>query len=200
MKDTFELKGQIWRTVYGNRECLFQDSRGMRYIHEILALTSDQCLGVTDLVSRAPGRGGQVARPEQVPGIVEALTNGDLVHQSAHRPDCILSPRVAIAVQDVLNARQEQLTRAANGAERAELSDEIEKTMTYLKEARSHIRFEDRAKRDRSSVTNAITRAIKVIAEHDPDLARHLRNSIRTGYTCSYQPEKPIAWLLQLAR
>ena len=196
MKNIFELKGQIWRTVYGQKECYFQDSRGMRYIHELLALTSDQCLGVTDLVSRAPGRGGQVARPEQVPAIVEALTNGDLVQQSAHRPDYILSPRVAMAVQDALEARQEVLAHATNGAERAELADEIEKTLAYLKEAHSHIRFEDRPKRDRSSVKNAITRVIKVIAQHDPVFARHLRNSIRTGYTCSYQPERPVEWFL----
>jgi non-specific serine/threonine protein kinase len=101
-----------------------------------------------------------------------------------------------IAVQDVLDARQEQLTHATNGAPRAELVDEINKLKAYLEEARSHVRFEDRAKRDRSSVKNAIKRAIKVIAEHDPGLARHLRNSIRTGYSCSYRPEKPVAWSL----
>jgi hypothetical protein len=196
MKNTFQLKGQIWRTVYANRECFFRDSRGMRYIHQLLALKSDECLGATDLVGRAPGRGGQVAHPEEVPAIVEALTNGDLVHQSAHRPDYLLPSQVALDLQDVLAARQEQLTHAVNGAERAELADEIENIGSYMKAARSNGRFQDRAKRDRSSVKNAITRAIKVIAEHDPDLARHLRNSIRTGYWCSYQPEKPIGWSL----
>ena len=196
MQNTFQLKGQIWLTGYANRESLFQDSRGMRYIHEILALTSDQCLGVTDLVSRAPGRGGQVAHPDQAPAIVEALMNGDLVHQSAHRPDYLLPPQVASGLQDVLDARQEQLTRAVNGAERAELMEEIKNIGSYVKAARSNGRFQDRAKRDRSSVKNAIKRAIKVIAQYDQDLARHLRNCIRTGYWCSYQPERPVAWSL----
>jgi hypothetical protein len=196
VKNTFQLRGQIWHTDYSSKECFFQDSRGLRYIHELLALKSSERLGVTDLVSRAPGRGGPVASPEQVSAIVEALTNGDLVHQSAHCPDYLLSPGAMIAVQDVLDAKREQLTDAANGAERAELLDEINKLRAYLKEARSHIRFEDRAKRDRSSVKNAIKRAIKVIAQHNQDLARHLRNSIRTGYSCSYQPERSVAWSL----
>ena len=196
MKATFELKGQIWRTVYANKERFFRDSRGMRYIHQLLALKSFECFGVTDLASRAPGRGGQVAPPEQAPAIVEALVNGDLVDQSSHGPDYLLPSQIALDLQDNLDARQEQLTLAANGAERAELADEIENTRAYLKEARSRVRFDDRARRDRSSVKNAITRAIKVIAQYDQDLARHLRNSIRTGYSCSYQPERPVEWSL----
>ena len=196
MKPTFILKGQFWRTVYANKECFFRDSRGMHYIHQLLALKSSERLGVTNMVSLAPGRGGQAASPEQVPAIVEALVNGDLVHQASHRPDYLLPSQVALDLEDVLDARQKQLTHAVNGAELAELADEIEQIKAYLKEACSHVRFDDRAKRDRSSVKNAITRAIKVIAQYDPDLARHLRNSIRTGYSCSYQPERPTEWSL----
>jgi hypothetical protein len=196
MKHIFKLKGTIWRMVYGNRECFFQDLKGLHHIHELLPLKSFEHLSSTDLVSRAPGRSSQVASPQQVSATVEALASGDLVHQSSHCPDYLLSPRVTIDLQGVLDTKQEQLTQETNGAARAELVDEIEKTKAYLKEARSNLRFIDRAKRDRSSVKNAITRAIKVIAQHDPDLARHLRNSIRTGYWCSYEPEKPVVWFL----
>jgi len=27
-----------------------------------------------------------------------------------------------------------------------------------------------------------------------PELARHLRNSVRTGSACSYEPETPVSW------
>jgi hypothetical protein len=95
MKNTFQLRGQIWRTVYGQKERYFRDSRGMRYMSEILALNTSECIGVTELVSRAAGWSGQVACLEQAPAIVEALMNGDLVDQGSH-----LQKRPAIGAGD----------------------------------------------------------------------------------------------------
>jgi hypothetical protein len=42
----------------------------------------------------------------------------------------------------------------------------------------------------------AIARAIKSIAEDHPALALHLKNSIKTGFTCCYAPEKETKWVL----
>ncbi|HJQ42682.1 MAG TPA: hypothetical protein VJ831_06330 [Jatrophihabitantaceae bacterium] len=52
------------------------------------------------------------------------------------------------------------------------------------------------AERARTSVFRAIRYAIDRIANVEPTLAEHLRHSIRTGTTCSYQPDPltPIRW------
>jgi hypothetical protein len=53
----------------------------------------------------------------------------------------------------------------------------------------------DPADRARKAVTMRVRAAIRAIAVHDQNLARHLTNTIRTGRQCSYQPELPVDWL-----
>jgi hypothetical protein len=54
--------------------------------------------------------------------------------------------------------------------------------------------FDNPSERARKSVTNAINRSlIKIHVEH-PALGQHLRNSIKTGFSCSYTPDKPTSW------
>jgi TolB-like protein len=46
----------------------------------------------------------------------------------------------------------------------------------------------------RSAVTWRIRSAIKKIKEVHPELAKHFKVTIQTGYFCTYQPEQPIHW------
>jgi len=52
------------------------------------------------------------------------------------------------------------------------------------------------AERARASVTKALRTAIRRIAEHDPELGRHLTVSVRTGAFCAYCPDpaSSISW------
>jgi len=54
------------------------------------------------------------------------------------------------------------------------------------------------AERARITVRKAIARAIDVIAEADPVVGRHLAARVRTGFTCTYQPDtdQPATWNL----
>lgn len=54
------------------------------------------------------------------------------------------------------------------------------------------------AERARVTVRKAIAAAIDVINAADPVVARHLAARVRTGYTCTYQPdaEQPVEWRL----
>ena len=52
----------------------------------------------------------------------------------------------------------------------------------------------DPTERARKAVTLRIRAAIETIAAHDEPLARHLRNAVKTGRVCSYDPESPVAW------
>jgi len=54
----------------------------------------------------------------------------------------------------------------------------------------------DPAERARTTVAWRIRSALsKLEGEHD-QLARHLRNAVRTGTWCVYQPEAPVRWEL----
>jgi hypothetical protein len=52
------------------------------------------------------------------------------------------------------------------------------------------------AERARVNVTRAIRAALDRIAEHSPELGRHLARTVRTGTFCTYQPDplNPVSW------
>jgi non-specific serine/threonine protein kinase len=54
------------------------------------------------------------------------------------------------------------------------------------------------SERARLAITKSIHRGIDKIRELNPALGRHLANSIRTGYLCSYtpDPENHVVWRL----
>ena len=54
------------------------------------------------------------------------------------------------------------------------------------------------AERARVTVRKAIAAAIEVVSTADPVVGRHLASQVRTGFTCSYEPDadQPIAWEL----
>ncbi|MDY7101513.1 MAG: hypothetical protein S0880_10030 [Actinomycetota bacterium] len=55
----------------------------------------------------------------------------------------------------------------------------------------------DTAERARSAVTQRIRSAIRRIGSLHPELGQHLRNSVRTGHFCSYEPDRDIAWVVR---
>jgi hypothetical protein len=60
---------------------------------------------------------------------------------------------------------------------------------------RPRVRSDD-VERARKAVAGRIKQAVDRIESVDARLGRHLRNSIRTGTTCSYEPEQPVDWRL----
>jgi hypothetical protein len=54
----------------------------------------------------------------------------------------------------------------------------------------------DPSERARKAVTMRIRNSVGRIAKVHPDLARHLERSVRTGMFCSYEPERPVDWVL----
>jgi hypothetical protein len=80
-----------------------------------------------------------------------------------------------------------------------ETQREVDELEDYLEESshkgRSTI-FNSGVNKNRKSVKAAITRAIESIAEDHNNLALHLKNSIKTGFSCCYIPEKETVWVV----
>jgi hypothetical protein len=57
-------------------------------------------------------------------------------------------------------------------------------------------KINDPVDKARSAITWRIRNAIQKIEKENPDLARHLSLSIKTGIFCSYSPEKPTRWAI----
>jgi len=105
-------------------------------------------------------------------------------------------------VRDRLKLLREELeTYQATGNEVAakEAQAEIQELEEYVKENCNRKRsksFHSGANKNRKKVWVAINRAIDSIEEDHPALALHLRNSIKTGFSCCYAPEKQTEWVL----
>ena len=80
-------------------------------------------------------------------------------------------------------------------------ADEVEAEITaiqvYLKDSGKVFPNKDLEK-TRSTVTQALGRAYKKIGEHHPGLARHLKETIRSGSSLSYEPrpDRTVTWQL----
>ena len=59
-------------------------------------------------------------------------------------------------------------------------------------------RFPAAQERARVAVRKAVAAALQRIETHDPGLARLLRDTVRTGAFCRYEPDpaRPVSWLL----
>jgi len=105
--------------------------------------------------------------------------------------------------QDRLAAITAELEAAGadNDAARVgSLEREREKILEYVRSCTGRNgrlrRAPDHQERIRKSVSNAISRAITAIGDQHEVLGRHLRNSVRTGYEVTYDPEAPVDWAL----
>ena len=52
----------------------------------------------------------------------------------------------------------------------------------------------DPAERARTTVTSRLRDAVAAVEAAHPDLGRHLRDAVRTGLYCCYDPESPTTW------
>jgi len=102
-----------------------------------------------------------------------------------------------------IQSLQEELADAESMQhyERAEkISTELDQLIEHLAQATGMggrtRKLNSNAERSRAAVTLRIRSAIKKIGQAHPDLGKHLKNAVRTGTFCSYQPEHEMHWVL----
>ncbi len=78
--------------------------------------------------------------------------------------------------------------------ERDALLDELRRNFDVKGRAR---RLGDTSERARKTVRARVKDAIADIEQADPVLGAHLRDAVRTGTFCSYQPAEPTSWTVR---
>jgi class 3 adenylate cyclase len=185
----FRQEGEYWTIVYEGSAFRLKDTKGLRYIAELLR-SPERELHAFDLVALA-NDDGHPALPASRP----ALRPAELGDAGS-----VLDATAKSAYRKRLEDLRAELAEAEsfNDAGRvARLTTEIEFLTRQLASAIG-LGGRDRrvgaaAERARVNVTRAISDAIKRIREHSPALARYLEASIRTGTACAYRPPDPRA-------
>ncbi len=162
------------------------DLRGLHYLHHLLRRPGVE-VSALDLAAAAAGHGGTVV----------SSSSGDVIDGQA-----------LAAYRERLRDIDGELAEAGSWADQARLSRLQLEREALLGEvaaatglAGRRRRFGSDGERARVAVRKAIAAALTRIEQHDPVLARLLRDTIRTGATCRYDPDpaRPVSWLLEPA-
>jgi hypothetical protein len=174
-----QRSGQVWLVEWRGRRSTMPDSKGIRDLAVLLAHPG-QPVPALELVEAAGGPPAAAAGGSLGP-VLDATARRAYQQRLADLED-----ELAEAEGNADLGRLERLR-----AERSMLAAELVGALGLGGRARF---AGDPAERARKAVTMRIRAAIGAVAEQDEALARHLRNAIRTGRLCSYQPEETVSW------
>ena len=167
--------GRKWSVAWQQRSVLVEDSIGMAHLAVLIA-NPRQEIQAADLVTglavlgRAIGDAGAAHPVLDHAAIVEYRNRVKLLDAEIDR----------------LDAADDPPGRAASArAERDWLVAELTRAAGFAGRTRS---FPDQGERARVAVGKAIRRALVRIAEADPVIGEHLRQTVHTGVRCSYWP------------
>jgi hypothetical protein len=174
----FRRSGEVWEASFDAQFCHVSDSKGIRYIVELLR-ASGRSLDCLTLLCAAAGEQHKPA----LGSAGEALTPTAVAEYQSRIED--LEERIAEA-ERFNDEAQKQLAQA-------EMNQLVEQISSAHGLGGRPRKDQDDAERVRKSVSNAISRAIQSIRRHHPELADHLQVHIKCGYFICYTPDE-VPW------
>jgi hypothetical protein len=172
----FHRDGRVWQLGWQGRASVVPDAKGMRDL-AILLSRPGQPVAALDLVAATAGPDATAAGADLGPVL-------DATARQAYRK------RLAdldAAIDSATDAGQ--LDRLHT--ERDAIARELAAALGLGGRPRQAGDPVDRA---RKAVTMRIRAALHAIESADPALARHLRNAVKTGRSCTYQPDGEVTW------
>ncbi|MCU7730038.1 AAA family ATPase [Actinoplanes sp. KI2] len=166
--------GQFWQFTWREHVSTVPDSKGIRDLAVLLS-RPHQPVPAIDLVEAASARSADLG-----PVL-------DTRARAAYRARVVeLDTEIADAetAADLERAQRLRDERAMLGAELAGAIGLGGRPRTAG----------DPVDRARKAVTMRLRAALRTVAQADPVLARHLRNAVRTGRTCVYEPDSDVVW------
>jgi predicted ATPase len=169
--------GEMWVISRPGHEVLLRDSKGIRYLAELIGAGGRE-LHVLDLAG---------ARLEQV--------GSELLDDTARLAYRQRLAELEAELDEAERFRDPERIRRASD-ERDSLQAELAAALGLGGRPR---RTPSSAERARKAVTNRIRDALARIEREDPELGEHLRRSVRMGTECAYRSEPRSPWSLQVA-
>lgn len=192
--DTFRRRGRVWQFIYRGTESFLPSTRGLAYLHHLLAHPHEDIDAQT-----------LVRSTQDTVGLPQMSEKAAREHGLAKEND--LGP---LADSQTLHAARTELRRLEGEIHQAEtmgddararrLKDDKTRFLAYLAQT-TNVRGRSRragskTERARQSSRVAIVEAIKAIQNENRPLAEHLRSCVRTGTCCRYTPAQPVSWRL----
>jgi hypothetical protein len=182
----FRREGDTWTIAYEGRTFRLSDSKGLRYLAELLANPGREILAL-DLA--AAGVGERRSSP----------TGEGLETEGASGAD-VLDPEARRAYRRRLDDLREEIDEAESWSDGERVARAREEMEFLARELAAATGLGSRtrktgspAERARQSVTKALRLAIDRLKQEDDRLGEHLEATVRTGTFCSYTPDPRVA-------
>jgi tetratricopeptide (TPR) repeat protein len=188
----FRLSGEVWTLAYDGHSIQLKQHRGIEFLSHLLAHPGLE-IHAFELVNNArrnvpanPTRAAKDLRAASPEDAGEHLDPEALLQYRARMRDLRSDLEEASANDDLGHSERIQ----------AEI-DFLERELSRAVGLGGRVRRAGSAsERARVNVTRAVSEALRRIGRHHPTLGAHLRDTIRTGTTCSYRPDPrlPTRW------
>lgn len=192
--------GGMWFLRFEQSETRLRDSKGLRFIQELLRHPGKDTPSIElESIFTTSSRSEAARVLDDLPAeqlVEEGLDQGGRgsIRDPLER-DAVA--RLKRQIEEI--AERIELARDANADDRV---SELNEQKAAMAEELAHLvgfkrsggTTSHRADKARKSVTDCIKRVINAIERAHSPLGRHLRQSIRTGLLCRYEPEKPTPW------
>lgn len=191
----FTREGDYWTISFGDKETRLKDSKGLRYIAQLLKVPGRE-VHVLDLASVVEGGG----LPLLGGGNIEP---GDLTSEGLGDAGEMLDQKAKSAYRrrlEELRADLEEAQRFNDSERAARAQSEIDALVGQLAGAVGlggrDRKAASQAEKARVNITKSVKDALKRIEENHRPLGEHLRATIRTGAYCAYLPDPrtEMAW------
>jgi tetratricopeptide (TPR) repeat protein len=186
----FVREGEFWTIEHDGRVVRLKHRKGVLYLVHLLRNPGQELLALDLINAITPATGRASRHPGgQVAG----------AHRSAASANPDVGPRLDGRARSQYKQRLEELAEALDEAEQfADLgrAERVRREINLISEQlAAAVGFAGRRRgggsdieRARSAVTKRVRETIRRIADGNPELARHLNTTVKTGYICSYQP------------
>lgn len=190
--NAFRREGDYWSVVFEGHTVRLRDLKGMRYLARLLADPGRE-FHVLDLVAAETGRD----LPEDTGRTV------DVPHSALGDAGEVLDDRARDAYRRRLTEIDDDIEQAHALADTERLGQAEAERAFLVRELANAFglggrgrRASSASERARVAVTRSIRQAMARIAEHQPQLGEHLKDTIRTGTYCTYRPDPraPAVW------
>jgi pimeloyl-ACP methyl ester carboxylesterase len=192
----FCCEGEYWTLAYTGETLRVKDSRGMRYLAQLLRYPGRE-FHATELEMRSEA-GAEVSFAPRAAARIseEELSAAGLHSDSSGDAGEMLDARAKGAYRRRLQELRGFLDEA-KGQGNVERAFELEEEISFLTRELSRAvglggrdrRAASVAQRSRLNVTRAIRRSIEKIRQHHPALGAHLATRVKTGLQCVYREE-----------
>ena len=183
--NVFRHDGPFWTLTYRDKTVRIKDAKGLRDLARLLAAPGRE-LHVLDLAGRRGGANeGGASQADPAGGDL-----GDLLDARARAE----YRRRLAELDDELEDAEACADPVRADSARAELDFLAAELAAALGLGGRPRRAGDPAERARKAISGRIRLTIGRIEHEHATLGRHLRNAVRTGTYCAYEPETPTTW------